>query len=78
MRSRHRDEYGLEELDSNDGQNSDELQFNRKGHTSATATFYTPHVVDGDRSGSEDMIVSDRPRPRDKFAIVKTTEVTIS
>ena len=68
----NRDNYALEELGSDSGKQSDEVQFsNRGGNNTASATFYRST---GD---SDEMIWSSGPVHRDMKGIVRTTEVIV-
>lgn len=78
LRSRHQDEYGMEELESRDGKNSDEIHLGG-GQSTATATFYKGSSVGGSEEGVlEPEIQSSSPPHRDAKGIIRTTEVIVS
>lgn len=88
-RSKHPDQYELQDLRNSDDeakQSSEEVDFGglgKKGHSSATATFYKGSESEGDRSGSEEMILGARqgqqgpPAAPNHGGIMRTTEVIV-
>lgn len=79
LRSKHRDHYELQDLDDDLGDNRARRQHfegatasGGRGHTDTSATFYK---TDGERSGSEEMILGDHPNAQK--GIMMTTEVIV-
>jgi|SRR5687767_8643352 hypothetical protein len=67
LRSKPRDHYELHDIDEN-------VNRSKRGHTDTTVTFYKG-TSEGERSGSEEMILGEQP-PGFK-GIVRTTEVVV-